>query len=168
MAADRRAYGGKYHASPGLKTKLHRVEAGPYAGAVVGVSSAEVGASAWLFDWVERGAPYKGETGGPQGFELLLLHPDGSLYVASDQIALSGPIESEFYAVGTGDDLAIGAMAMGASAEEAVRIASRFDPHTGPEVTAWRPVEHASDCALHNAPALPVGPCDCGAPVRTD
>lgn len=21
---------------------------------------------------------------------------------------------------------------------------------------------HASDCALHNAPALPVGPCDCG------
>ncbi|MGY3527242.1 Lar family restriction alleviation protein [Bradyrhizobium sp. USDA 4452] len=23
--------------------------------------------------------------------------------------------------------------------------------------------QHASDCALHNAPALPVGPCDCGA-----
>lgn len=22
--------------------------------------------------------------------------------------------------------------------------------------------EHASDCAVHNAPALPVGPCDCG------
>lgn len=28
---------------------------------------------------------------------------------------------------------------------------------------------HASDCAVHNAPALPVGPCDCGArpPRRT-
>lgn len=25
--------------------------------------------------------------------------------------------------------------------------------------------EHASDCALHNAPALPVGPCDCAAHV---
>lgn len=24
-------------------------------------------------------------------------------------------------------------------------------------------VVHASDCAVHNAPALPVGPCDCGA-----
>lgn len=24
-------------------------------------------------------------------------------------------------------------------------------------------VQHASDCAVHNAPALPVGPCDCGA-----
>ena len=23
--------------------------------------------------------------------------------------------------------------------------------------------QHTSDCALHNAPALPVGPCDCGA-----
>lgn len=22
--------------------------------------------------------------------------------------------------------------------------------------------EHASDCAIHNAPALPVGECDCG------
>jgi hypothetical protein len=27
---------------------------------------------------------------------------------------------------------------------------------------------HASDCALHNAPALPVGPCNCGAAVRED
>lgn len=25
---------------------------------------------------------------------------------------------------------------------------------------------HASDCALHNAPALPVGPCDCGAHLQ--
>ncbi|WP_205194978.1 hypothetical protein [Burkholderia sp. Ax-1719] len=24
-------------------------------------------------------------------------------------------------------------------------------------------VTHASDCAVHNAPALPIGPCDCGA-----
>jgi len=24
-------------------------------------------------------------------------------------------------------------------------------------------MQHASDCAVHNAPALPPGPCDCGA-----
>lgn len=24
-------------------------------------------------------------------------------------------------------------------------------------------MRHLSDCAVHNAPALPVGPCDCGA-----
>jgi len=26
---------------------------------------------------------------------------------------------------------------------------------------------HASDCAIHNAPALPVGPCNCGAELAT-
>ncbi len=25
------------------------------------------------------------------------------------------------------------------------------------------PASHASDCAVHNEPALPKGPCDCGA-----
>jgi|WetSurMetagenome_2_1015567.scaffolds.fasta_scaffold353803_2 hypothetical protein len=29
--------------------------------------------------------------------------------------------------------------------------------------TEWRPVSHASDCAVHNMPAMPNGPCDCGA-----
>lgn len=24
-------------------------------------------------------------------------------------------------------------------------------------------VKHASDCAVHNMPAMPAGPCDCGA-----
>lgn len=28
---------------------------------------------------------------------------------------------------------------------------------------AAQEVQHDSDCAVHNAPALPVGPCDCGA-----
>lgn len=27
-------------------------------------------------------------------------------------------------------------------------------------------VQHMSDCALHNGPALPVGPCDCKAEER--
>ena len=25
------------------------------------------------------------------------------------------------------------------------------------------PMQHASDCAVHNMPAYPAGPCDCGA-----
>jgi hypothetical protein len=28
--------------------------------------------------------------------------------------------------------------------------------------------EHASDCAMNNAPALPIGPCDCGLQLATD
>lgn len=27
---------------------------------------------------------------------------------------------------------------------------------------------HASDCAVHNAPALPVGPCNCGAQAKAE
>lgn len=30
------------------------------------------------------------------------------------------------------------------------------------------PLVHASDCAVHNAPALPVGPCDCSADAPMD
>ena len=26
-------------------------------------------------------------------------------------------------------------------------------------------MQHASDCAVHNAPAMPAGPCDCGAGI---
>lgn len=39
-----------------------------------------------------------------------------------------------FFAWGSGADVAIGAMAAGASAEEAVRIAARYDVHTGGEI----------------------------------
>lgn len=44
------------------------------------------------------------------------------------------PIKDQFFAIGSGGPYALGAMAMGASPEEAVAIASRFDPATGPEI----------------------------------
>lgn len=43
-------------------------------------------------------------------------------------------IKDEFYAIGSGGPYALGAMAMGATPEEAVAIASRFDPGTGSEI----------------------------------
>jgi hypothetical protein len=33
---------------------------------------------------------------------------------------------------------------------------------------APQPAQHSSDCALHNAPAYPPGPCDCGADDRQE
>ena len=38
------------------------------------------------------------------------------------------------FAIGSGSEYAMGAMAMGASAAEAVKVAHRFDQHTGREV----------------------------------
>lgn len=41
--------------------------------------------------------------------------------------------------------------------------AIRMTSMSGNSKRASPPVEHASDCAAHNAPAYPAGPCDCGA-----
>lgn len=44
-------------------------------------------------------------------------------------------LNAPFTAVGSGAQIAMGAMAMGASAEKAVEIASRFDVYTGGRIT---------------------------------
>lgn len=40
-------------------------------------------------------------------------------------------VKDEYFAIGSGGPYAMGAMAMGATPEEAVAIAARFDPNTG-------------------------------------
>ncbi len=45
------------------------------------------------------------------------------------------PVTSPYYAMGTGRDFALGAMAVGASATEAVRAAMRHDTCSGGDVT---------------------------------
>lgn len=132
LAADSKAYGGKFCASPGEKSKLHRIAKGRLKGWLVGISSNSVGADTLLLDWIARGAPLP--TSGdmrPDEFVILALAPDGSLYLANDNLGFSGPITSAYYAIGSGADFALGAMAMGASAAQAVATAALFDPHTG-------------------------------------
>lgn len=66
--------------------------------------------------------------------EGIELHPDGIyLYAGSGK---RYKIKDEFFAIGSGAPYAIGAMAMGASPQEAVALASRFDPATGGEIEA--------------------------------
>lgn len=138
LAADSRAYGGKWKASPGEKAKMRRIAAGRFAGCVGAISTNSVGGDQLLWDWIERGAPapVSGDIR-PDSFSVLILAPDG-LHLAYENMTFSGPIRSEFYAVGSGEDFALGALAMGATAEEAVQIASRFDHHTGGEIVTMR------------------------------
>jgi len=42
----------------------------------------------------------------------------------------------DFYAIGSGAKVALGAMACGKSAIEAVRIAARYDPYTGGRIVS--------------------------------
>lgn len=48
----------------------------------------------------------------------------------------------EFYAIGSGAGIALGALAMGATAEQAVEIASRFNPWTGGQIQVEHVTEH--------------------------
>ena len=43
-------------------------------------------------------------------------------------------METDFMAAGSGNEIALGAMAMGATAEQAVEIAARFDVYTGGKI----------------------------------
>lgn len=67
----------------------------------------------------------------------------GIIITPADECLTWGPrgwerTRVETYALGSGADYATGAMAMGATAEEAVRVAMRFDTKTGGEVLSLR------------------------------
>ena len=46
------------------------------------------------------------------------------------------------------------------------RSADKTRPARGGKKKAQSDARHASDCAVHNGPALKAGPCDCGATAR--
>ena len=48
------------------------------------------------------------------------------------------PVAEPFYAIGSGYEIAIGAMAVGADAERAVHIAAQYDTRTGGDVITLR------------------------------
>lgn len=79
------------------------------------------------------GAPILGTKDRP--LEALIVRPGQPLIYINHGW---GEIEAPFYAIGSGGSVATGAMAAGASAEEAVRIAMRYDPWTGDPLTVLR------------------------------
>lgn len=104
----------------GVVTKLARSPDGHIA-AVAG-STLDCAA---IRRWVAGGLI--GETGvSGNDSSGLLIKPDGSVHLLGSDGALA-PIEAEYHATGSGWQIALGAMAAGASAEEAVRIACRLD-----------------------------------------
>ena len=59
-----------------------------------------------------------------------IIHDGFKVRIVSKGCVLSKPID-DFCAVGTGSEYAIGAMAMGATAKQAVEIAKKYDRATG-------------------------------------
>lgn len=127
MAADTRAYAG-FNAALGQKTKIRRLD----DGTLVGCSSNQVGLGEAVMDWYAAGAAAdKAPKATESKFSLLVVKPDGQGFYACDNFLLSGPIAGEFFAVGSGEGVAQGALHRGASAAEAVEIACRVDVWSG-------------------------------------
>lgn len=128
LAADSRAYGGRGQCSPGEKRKVHQLP----DGGRVGIVSAKLGEPERFLAWIKDGADPTAWAGEKPDLRALLVKADGSVFLFEDGPYPSGPITCDaFYAIGSGSDFALGAMAMGATAQEAVGVAIRFDPNSG-------------------------------------
>lgn len=128
MAGDSRAYSGN-RAPIGNKVKVERLR----DGTLLGVSSTVPGGAETVRRWWDDR-----DLDLPSAFSLLAVKPNGDVYYASDTPHLSGPLRAPFFAIGSGNELALGAMEMGAAAVEAVRAAAKHDPWTGLPIYAVR------------------------------
>lgn len=128
LAADRLAYLGRYEAGHATKRKIHRLE----DGRLVGISTSVVGASSMLMQWIKEGADPASaifEKTAPDEFAILIVELDGTLTYYDDGLWPQHP-EPTVFAIGSGRSYALGAMAAGKTAAEAIDIAAFFDPFT--------------------------------------
>lgn len=128
FAADSRAYGGHGQPSPGVKRKVHDLGDGRR----IGLVSATLGEPERFLAWLCAGKGPKAWFGDKPDVRAILIDADGQAFLFEDSVWPSGPIApGEFYAIGSGALTALGAMHMGATAEQAVEAAIRFDHHCG-------------------------------------
>lgn len=98
----------------------------------IGGASGDGDLTAHFVCWIEAGAvgtapPALATPGDGLG---VLVRPSGAIFYWWGRNDLY-PVEDEFLAIGAGDDIAIGAMAMGASARQAVEIAITWNRTCG-------------------------------------
>lgn len=122
MAADKRISGGPIFAS----TKIFRVN-----GSLIGVAGNMEQALRFV-EW-RKTPEQKPQFAEQVGFEALELRPDGVLvWWGCEMVGVA--IEDDYYAIGSGAALALGAMAMGATPKQAIQVASKWDVATGSEI----------------------------------
>lgn len=118
MAADTQATGEyKFRVQ-----KIIRLKDGGVAGGCGHWARAYAGLS-WLADG-EQGDPPK-----IKGAALLILRPDGSLWLAEDEFP-AYPLLDKVAAIGAGSQAAMAAMAKGDDAVQAIRVACDLDAYT--------------------------------------
>lgn len=86
----------------------------------------------WFVGGMDGESPFHG---GDDGNGLVAV-PDGKIIVWGKHG--SWTVNRAFYALGSGEQIAMGAMAAGASAQEAVKIAATMDTITGSKITVLK------------------------------
>lgn len=93
----------------------------------VGNQAACIRFRSWVLDGMNGESPFK--------------EADGNGLVVSEAVTVcfgehgGWPVKEPFYTLGSGYQIALGALARGATAREAVEIAARFDTMTGGDIT---------------------------------
>ena len=123
MAADTLVVGNDIRR--GRTSKLKRTEE-----RLIGTAGG-VGCAAALTRWIADGELNENKPQFPsdQGAISIVAYRDGRVAIITEK-CVPQFCEAEFFACGSGNEIALGAMAMGATAEEAVRVAARLDVAT--------------------------------------
>lgn len=133
LAADKRA------SNQGLVfrvTKIRRINRDLVGG------SGDLSAVTAMMNWYENGAKLDElpdcQKDKDRWTPLLVIKSPLKEIMRYEQDGVPFRIEEPFFAIGSGRDLAIGAMAMGASAQKAVEIASQYDTGCGNGIDTLR------------------------------
>jgi hypothetical protein len=125
MAADSRAYSGDRRPM-GFKTKIKRLA----NGGMMASSSIHPGNSELLFSLIDKNGIDHVFTEKLDAQSLVVL-PGGDVFYYAGHSRFSGPLSGQYFAIGSGEDYAMGAMAMGATAIQAVDAAKQHDVFSG-------------------------------------
>lgn len=117
----------------GQAVKIHKLPNGTMFGC-----AGALGDMSRFREWMGKGAPIEERPAFSQDndSEALIVRPDGTVewFGATDTIAVVG----DFHAIGSGFRIAMGALAHGATAEEAIAICADLDNHTRRPITVLR------------------------------
>lgn len=106
--------------------KIRRTPGGRLVGA-----AGRTCACAVILDWLEAGevGPCPLDLSGNSWSDIILVEPDGRVFVWGESGKYQ--VHDKRVAVGSGMAYALGAMASGKSAADAIKVAALFDPGTG-------------------------------------
>lgn len=135
LAADSRGYSGT-KTPIGDKRKIFATPDGELAG----VSSALPGVSEAFRSWLLAGASPDSWPAAltDKDFVALVVDPASQARLYNSSPLPSGPLQAPYFAIGSGEQYALGALLMGASAEEAVAAAIEMDVWSGGPITTLK------------------------------